>query len=91
MSGRYTADGRRRSSMAHAKHGFFCSCGRIVHGNGAKASHRAMHERADDGHRYVIRESFSKLFPGVWELPFPERAARKVDGPREPSTGSGER
>jgi len=42
--------------MTHAKHGFFCSCGKVVHGNGAKAMHHAMHARKQDGHRYVSRE-----------------------------------
>ncbi len=40
MSNRYTADGKRRSSMAHAKHAFTCTCGKVVHGNGGKSSHR---------------------------------------------------
>lgn len=39
MSTRYTADGRRKSSMTHARHAYTCSCGKVVHGNGAKASH----------------------------------------------------
>lgn len=49
MSRQYTADGRRRSSMAHANHAYTCAgedgCGKVVSGNGARASHKAMHER----------------------------------------------
>lgn len=82
MSSRYTSDGRRRSSMAHAKHETFCSCGRITHGNGGRAQHRAMHERAGDGHRSVLRNQFDVLFPNWWELPWPERGARKIEGDR---------
>jgi hypothetical protein len=55
MSSRYTADGRRKSAMSHAKHAFPCECGRVVHGNGARAMHfyvngnRALGYR--DGHQ----------------------------------------
>lgn len=49
MSSRYTADGKRRSSMTHATRAYTCSgqdgCGKVVHGNGARSSHRAAHER----------------------------------------------
>lgn len=83
MSRRYTANGKRISSMQHAKHAHFCSCGRVVHGNGGKTSHRAMHERAGDGHRRVTRSMFDALFPGWGELPIPERFARKVPVPQE--------
>lgn len=31
----------------------FCSCGRIVKGNGAKHQHREMHRRRADGHHYI--------------------------------------
>lgn len=44
MSGAYTADGRRKSSMAHAKHGHKCEfCDRTVFGNGGKISHARSH------------------------------------------------
>ena len=43
---RYTADGRRRSSMTHASHGHTCDlCGRRGYGNGAQASHGRAHVR----------------------------------------------
>jgi hypothetical protein len=75
---------RRQIASAHAKHESYCSCGRIVHGNGGRHNHREMHERAGDGHRYVTRAYFDKLFPGWGELPtIRERVARKVPGPRE--------
>lgn len=72
---------RKQRAQAHAKHGFFCSCGRIVHGNGGKAQHAYMHEQASDGHRWMMRSAWLARFPGATDLPFPERAARKVDGP----------
>jgi hypothetical protein len=32
--------------MTHANHGYTCTgCGKVVHGNGARASHKAAHER----------------------------------------------
>jgi hypothetical protein len=40
MSKRYTADGKRKSSMVHATHTWTCDCGRTVAGNGGKASHQ---------------------------------------------------
>lgn len=40
MSSRYTADGKRKSSMTHARHVWTCDCGRTVAGNGGKASHQ---------------------------------------------------
>lgn len=73
---------RLRMRRAHANHEAYCSCGRIVHGNGGKWNHRDMHERASDGHRYVTSTYYRVLFPGWDELPFPARTARKVKGPR---------
>lgn len=35
----------RAKASAHAKHGHYCSCGKIVRGNGGKASHAYAHER----------------------------------------------
>jgi hypothetical protein len=48
----------RRLAMrrAHANHASFCSCGKIVHGNGATAMHRAMHKRRNDGHHYLVED-----------------------------------
>lgn len=41
MSNAYTADGRRISSMGHAKHAHNCPCGRTLRGNGWKTHARA--------------------------------------------------
>lgn len=40
MSSRYTADGKRKSSMTHANRSWTCDCGRKVWGNGGKSSHQ---------------------------------------------------
>lgn len=46
MSATHTADGRRRSSMTHAKRPHPCDlCGKIVYGNGGKVSHGRSHVR----------------------------------------------
>lgn len=59
----------REKAQAHARHAYFCSCSIVVRGNGARAQHRARHERANDGHRYVSRE--------VWESAC---ARSRIDG-----------
>lgn len=43
----------RQRASAHTKHAFYCSCGKVVHGNGGKAGHAYMHEQAKDGHQFV--------------------------------------
>lgn len=46
MSKAYTADGKRRSSMTHARRGHECSiCGRTVFGNGGRVAHGRGHVR----------------------------------------------
>lgn len=40
VSSRYTADGKRKSSVTHASRSWDCGCGRRCWGNGGKASHR---------------------------------------------------
>lgn len=64
-------------SKAHAKHSFSCTCGAIVHGNGAKSSHRAMHDRRADGHRYVGYEEYRRRFPAYIGM----GSQRVIEGP----------
>lgn len=46
MSNAYTSDGRRRSSMTHAKRGHQCAiCPQYVFGNGGEVSHGRAHVR----------------------------------------------
>lgn len=46
MSGAYTSDGRRRSSMTHARRGHTCDiCGKVVFGNGGQVAHGRGHVR----------------------------------------------
>ena len=49
---------RREIAGAHANRAYFCSCGKVVHGNGGRSNHREMHERRSDGHRFVTRETY---------------------------------
>lgn len=55
-------DESRRLAMrrAHARRAWFCSCGKIVHGNGAQAAHSAMHDRKGDGHHYLIEDEYRR-------------------------------
>ncbi len=53
---------RRQMVRAHARYAAYCSCGRVVHGNGGKAIHRLMHERNGDGHHALIRDEWIKRF-----------------------------
>jgi hypothetical protein len=47
VSTRYTSDGRRLSSMTHAKRGHPCEfCADVPHGNGGQVSHGRRHVRA---------------------------------------------
>jgi len=49
-------------ASAHAKHADFCSCGKIVHGNGGRYQHREMHHRKQDGHHAITQESWRAQF-----------------------------
>lgn len=58
------ADARARA-QAHANRAHYCKCGRVVHGNGAKAMH--FYVRGDqyagrrEGHELIGREAYLKL------------------------------
>lgn len=52
----------RRRAQAHARRAHHCSCGRIVHGNGARAAHKAMHVRRGDGHRWLLEDAWLARF-----------------------------
>lgn len=45
--------GRRERARGHLKHRSYCTCGKVVRGNGGIYQHRRMHERKGDGHRYM--------------------------------------
>lgn len=46
MSSRYTSNGKRRSSMTHARRGHKCPfCDTIAYGNGGEVSHGRAHVR----------------------------------------------
>jgi hypothetical protein len=51
-------DESRRLAMrrAHARRANYCSCGKVVYGNGGRATHKAMHIRNQDGHRFMIED-----------------------------------
>ncbi len=68
-------DESRRLAMrrAHTKHADYCTCGRVVRGNGGRASHRHMHHVDGDGHHGVTAD--------VWRRMFPEHDGRKTRAP----------
>ena len=43
---------KKAAAQGHARRAHYCSCGYIIHGNGAKAAHHGKHVRASDGHRW---------------------------------------
>ena len=68
-------DESRRLAMrrAHTKHKGYCTCGKVVSGNGAYAAHKAMHERRgewrrdftgavvnENGHHYMTYSDFQR-------------------------------
>lgn len=48
----------RRRHLAYVTH---CTCGMTVHGNGARASHKAMHRRRGDGHFGLTTDGLAAL------------------------------
>lgn len=55
--GRGTPAARLRA-QAHAKHGYYCTCGKAMYGNGARAQHLNMHKRLEDGHHYITHSAW---------------------------------
>lgn len=48
----------RQRAQAHAKHGYHCTCGRYIAGNGGKYQHAQMHKRRNDGHHYMTTSEY---------------------------------
>ena len=62
MSSRYTADGRRKSSMTHASRGHRCEfCDRVSYGNGGQVSHGRWH--VNRGHAVELVKLFATYPP----------------------------
>lgn len=67
-------DESRRLAMrrAHARRAYYCTCGKIVYGNGGYAAHQSMHLRkgdwkwrgraiaAPDGHFYMTQSEYER-------------------------------
>jgi hypothetical protein len=53
-------------AQAHAKHAYFCRCGRVVHGNGARAMHFYVggdrYAGRREGHREIGRDAYYARF-----------------------------
>lgn len=66
MSSRYTADGRRRSSMTHAERSHTCDlpgCGQVGWGNGFNTSHGRAHVRRGEAVELVREYEFVGMSP----------------------------
>ena len=46
--------------QAHARMAWHCTCGKIVHGNGGRANHKAMHLRRGDGHHFITEPAYDE-------------------------------
>lgn len=79
-------------AKAHAKHSFRCSCGRIVHGNGAHAMHFFIcgdrYRGKRDGHTLLSTAQYNEKFP-EW-FASDEGKARAFGRPAKPSLEDGE-
>lgn len=77
VSGAYTSDGRRRSSMTHATRGHECElCGRVVFGNGGEVSHGRRHVRRGEAVELVKHyETYPPMSNRVFLAPDDERRA----------------
>lgn len=53
-------DESRRLAMrrAHTKHRGYCTCGRVVCGNGGIHNHGQMHKRRKDGHYFMTYSAY---------------------------------
>ena len=64
---------QRAKSSRHARRAHYCSCGKIVRGNGGAASHRAMHDRKGDGYDRATRTGHGWLTMDQHRAKFPEQ------------------
>ena len=83
MRGRAKDPARQHAkSSHHAKYGHYCTCGKVVYGNGGKTSHKAMHERRDEWqhrgdlpnppsakHTYISMDAHRTRFPELYHSP----------------------
>lgn len=63
----------------HTVHVGYCTCGKVVRGNGGKAGHAYMHERKQDGHHFTGKDHFHRMFPEQFPgLPVPPAPFKKT-------------
>ena len=75
MSSRYTADGKRKSSMTHARRGHTCDlCGAVSYGNGGRVSHARSHVRRGEAVElirwYPDNPSPGRVFVAITDVPW---------------------
>lgn len=69
-------DEARRLAMrrAHTRHKGYCTCGKVVSGNGGIFNHRQKHERLQDDHRFMTYTAWCERQAAL----FPTRATGSV-------------
>lgn len=60
MSKGYTSDGKRRSSMTHARRKWTCVCGKDCLGNGGKSSHQRACRAYNEARLATTRDRLAK-------------------------------
>ena len=51
----------RAANSNHAMNGHYCSCGKVVWGNGGKAGHQNSHKRKQDSHAWLTKEEWAQM------------------------------
>jgi hypothetical protein len=60
-----TTGPKYQRAKAHAKRGYLCECGRVVHGNGARAMHFYIAGQRDAGYRPGHRQISAKRYAEI--------------------------
>lgn len=74
----------KQRAKAHAKHPSYCSCGRVVHGNGGRAMHfyiEGQRGRPRPGHVRLTQESWTTMHqdPNLWGLQWLDQMVERLE------------
>ncbi len=56
---------QRAKSSRHARRAHYCSCGKIVRGNGGQSAHQAAHDRRNETDNFITVDAYRAKFPEV--------------------------
>ena len=51
----------RAPNSNHAQNAHYCSCGKVVWGNGGKVGHENSHKRRQDGHDWITPDEWRAM------------------------------